>query len=155
MRAIHGEADAYVTFLRELHDKEARSGRPFLPDPQRILDVLGPARYDDGVLRYLERGLVAKSFMGFSVCRCCARADGTMGTRDLTDGEWVWPQGLAHYVREHSLPLPAQFIERIIANGLHAAPDAAAHVSEHWDAPYDYTFWHAWTEAVYRGQLEP
>jgi hypothetical protein len=155
MRAIHGEGDAYVAFLNELHDEEVRSGRPFLPDPQRVLSLVGPAFRDDGVLRYLERGLVAKSYMGFAICRCCARADGAMGTCDLTDGEWVWPQGLAHYVREHSLPLPTRFRECISANGVRPAPEARAHASEHWDAPYDVTFWHAWAEAVYGGKPEP
>jgi hypothetical protein len=33
-----------------------------------------------------------------------------MGDSDLTDGIWVWPEGLEHYVRHHHVRLPGQFI---------------------------------------------
>jgi hypothetical protein len=31
--------------------------------------------------------------------------DSEMGSFDLTDGLWLWPEGLAHYVEAHGLPL--------------------------------------------------
>lgn len=40
-----------------------------------------------------------------------------MGSRELTDGEWVWPEGLSHYVREHGVGLPEQFISHVLAGG--------------------------------------
>jgi hypothetical protein len=50
--------------------------------------------------------------MGYSFCRfVCGVADTEMGGIDLHDGEWLWPQGLAHYVEHHSVRLPDEFIE--------------------------------------------
>jgi uncharacterized protein (DUF952 family) len=34
-----------------------------------------------------------------------------MGDSDLYDGEWVWPEGLAHYVERHAVRLPEDFVE--------------------------------------------
>jgi hypothetical protein len=31
----------------------------------------------------------------------------------LTDGVYLWPEGLAHYVREHSVTLPADVLAHI------------------------------------------
>jgi hypothetical protein len=40
----------------------------------------------------------------------CGIEHSMMGDSDLTDGIWVWPQGLVHYVDAHQLALPKQFI---------------------------------------------
>jgi hypothetical protein len=40
-----------------------------------------------------------------------------MGDSDLTDGIWVWPQGLEHYVRHHHIRLPGQFIQTMRDSG--------------------------------------
>src|SRR5262245_41277400 len=48
---------------------------------------------------------------GLSWCRFrCGVANQEMGCREFTDGEWVWPEGLTHYVRAHSVLLPEEFI---------------------------------------------
>lgn len=62
---------------------------------------------------YLESGLVARVYMGYSTCRVCGKSDN--GDSELTDGTWVWPSGLAHYVREHAVRLPAEFTQHAIA----------------------------------------
>jgi uncharacterized protein (TIGR03067 family) len=50
--------------------------------------------------------------MGYSFCRfVCGTPDEEMGSADLHDGEWEWPEGLAHYVEHHSVLLPDEFIE--------------------------------------------
>jgi hypothetical protein len=33
-----------------------------------------------------------------------------MGDSDLTDGIWIWPEGLVHYVETHGLALPEEFV---------------------------------------------
>jgi hypothetical protein len=40
-----------------------------------------------------------------------------MGSRDLTDGIRVWPQGFAHYVEEHEIALPEAFLHTMAAHG--------------------------------------
>ena len=34
-----------------------------------------------------------------------------MGSDDFTDGVWVWPEGLHHYVRHHQIRLPEEFLQ--------------------------------------------
>lgn len=155
MRTIHGAEDAYVSFLRQLHEEEVGSGRPFLPDPERVLARLGPTTHDGRVVRYLEQGHVWRACCGYSVCRCCALTGARMGSHDLTDGEWVWPEGLSHYVRAHALPLPRRFVTHVMTGrGIAVAEDVALGPAGE-DAPYDYSYWNAWATAVYRGGPEP
>lgn len=43
-------------------------------------------------------------------------ADRSMGCCTLTDGKYVWPEGLAHYVLEHAVRPPEDFIARALRN---------------------------------------
>jgi hypothetical protein len=70
-----------------------------------------PADERQTLVAYLRAGRVHKSYLGYSWCRFGCGIEWTrMGSRDLTDGSWVWPQGLAHYVAEHQITLPEQFV---------------------------------------------
>jgi hypothetical protein len=62
-----------------------------------------------------------------------------MGSRDLTDGIWIWPEGLVHYVETHHLALPAEFMERIA--GYHGT---VPYYLPRDDAEIDGTFWNSW-----------
>lgn len=48
--------------------------------------------------------------MGVSTCRMCGTPN---GAGEFTDGVYVWPEGLAHYVQEHSVRLPAEFLAHV------------------------------------------
>lgn len=63
-------------------------------------------RFD--VVHHLRRGMLARAWMGLSTCRICGELNGSL---DLTDGTYLWPEGLAHYVAEHGVRLPARFVE--------------------------------------------
>jgi hypothetical protein len=70
----------------------------------------------DFVLAYLRpaplgAGLVHESWMGYSTCRLCGKSN---GSRCLTDHVFVWPEGLAHYVSDHSLRPDASFVAHIL-----------------------------------------
>ncbi len=39
-----------------------------------------------------------------------------MGSKELTDGFWIWPEGLSHYVRAHGILLPEEFVAHALAN---------------------------------------
>ncbi len=45
--------------------------------------------------------------MGPSMSRFCGEA---VGSLELSDGVFIWPEGLAHYVEEHGVRLPARFV---------------------------------------------
>lgn len=62
------------------------------------------------VMEYLKSGKVESSYFGFSFCRICEKDNGCV---DLTDGEWIWPEGLYHYVAHHNLKPDQEFIDHI------------------------------------------
>jgi hypothetical protein len=64
-------------------------------------------------------GRVACAWLGYSFCRLdCGLSSQLMGTRDLTDGEWVWPEGFAHYVEHHSVRPPADVADLALGRAM-------------------------------------
>jgi hypothetical protein len=61
------------------------------------------------LVTYLESGSLLVQYRGASWCRwCCANN----GTKELYDGDWAWPEGLAHYLQHHPVALPPDFVRR-------------------------------------------
>jgi hypothetical protein len=60
------------------------------------------------ISNYLDSHRAFAFWMGVSDCRLCEQY---VGSVDLTDGVYYWPEGLSHYVREHKVKLPVEFIE--------------------------------------------
>lgn len=81
---------------------------PLWPDPRDLVDR--GTETDESERRevadYLDRGIVIEVYRGWSHCRICGYDRN--GHTDLSDGTYLWPEGLAHYVREHHVQLPAQ-----------------------------------------------
>jgi hypothetical protein len=46
-----------------------------------------------------------------SWCRFCGAEN---GSSERSDGVYLWPEGLAHYIRRHNVRLPAAVIEHIL-----------------------------------------
>ncbi|WP_419702732.1 hypothetical protein [Promicromonospora sp. NFX87] len=55
--------------------------------------------------------MVARVYRGMSSCRFCGEL---VGHREQTDGTYLWPEGLAHYVAEHDVRLPAEFVRHAL-----------------------------------------
>jgi hypothetical protein len=83
---------------------------PGWPDPVDFVDTEWDADEREGVFMYLRRGLLARAFLGPSSCRFC---QAKVGNLELTDGYYIWPEGLAHYVWEHSVRLPPEFVQHV------------------------------------------
>jgi hypothetical protein len=83
---------------------------PGWPEVRAFIDADWDADERADVASYLGRGFVARRYLGFSLCRICGKA---VGSLELSDGVFVWPEGLAHYVSEHSVRLPARFVEHV------------------------------------------
>ena len=84
------------------------------PAPQEIVGQM-PTQDRLRLIDYLRAGRIYASYLGYSWCRFgCGVQDQRMGSRDLTDGSWVWPEGLAHYVSEHGITLPEQFVKHAL-----------------------------------------
>ncbi|MFT5048691.1 MAG: hypothetical protein ACI8QZ_000078 [Chlamydiales bacterium] len=70
-----------------------------------------------------------------------------MGSRCLTDGEWVWPEGLAHYVEAHHVRLPDEFLGWMRTCDWHVA-EAATTLDQ---GKPNTAFWIDWGRAHARG----
>lgn len=86
---------------------EAGSG---LPAPSSLVDEAWDAAERRLVAEHLGRGFVARAYLGYSACRICGAQNGSL---ELTDGAFVWPEGLEHYVTAHAVRLPDAFVEHV------------------------------------------
>jgi hypothetical protein len=59
---------------------------------------------------YLERGTLVNQYRGLSSCRFCDRYN---GSAELSDGTYCWPEGLAHYLWDHEVRLPSEFVAHV------------------------------------------
>ena len=58
------------------------------------------------------------AYCGPSWCRLgCSGHPSDIGAQDLTNGIYLFPEGLAHYVRVHAVRPPYDFLEHIRATG--------------------------------------
>ena len=91
------------------------------------------------VAHHLRSGKRAIGWMGFSWCRFrCGVDDAEMGASDFSDGLWIWPEGLAHYVLEHSVRLPEEFLHHVRHEAEH--PGRKYELEED-NLAWDYDFW--------------
>jgi hypothetical protein len=82
--------------------------QPEWPSPQDWVDPDWDPAERELVAHYLAGGQRAPYVAaGPSFCRICQQANGNL---ELTDGTYLWPEGLAHYVAEHSVRLPDEII---------------------------------------------
>jgi hypothetical protein len=78
---------------------------PYWPDPKDFVDEQWNEIERAEVVRALRSGRQVRQFRGESTCRMCGQLN---GASEVTDGTYLWPDGLAHYVSEHSVRLPEQ-----------------------------------------------
>lgn len=82
------------------------------PDVRGFVDPDWDADDRADCITYLRRGLVARAYFGPSACRICQKMNGSV---DLTELVYIWPEGLAHYLSEHSVRLPDEFVHHVRA----------------------------------------
>ncbi len=125
------------------------------PEPIQIIGYWAASLYDElllpqelplcsdtttlaAVVRYLRGGSWHETYRGYSWCRFdCGVPHEEMGSREFTDGTWVWPEGLVHYVEVHRVPLPDAFTQKAL--GLSVAPPRA-------DLTDSLSFWKTWCQ---------
>lgn len=84
------------------------TGEPRVED---FVDETWSASERRRVVEYLKRGRKYEAYLGYSRCRICQRENGCL---DLHDGVYVWPDGLVHYVRDHSVKPPDDFVRHVL-----------------------------------------
>jgi len=80
---------------------------PELPDPVHLVDPLWDDDERHATSMYFAVGTIARTSMGFSPCRICGIDN---GDTEYTDGTYLWPSGLVHYIDEHQVRLPASLV---------------------------------------------
>lgn len=85
---------------------------PECPDPHDLIDDQWDEDERHVVWWYLSSGTTAGAYMGLSPCRLCGKPNGAL---EYTDGVYQWPEGLAHYVADHSVRLPTEIVAHALA----------------------------------------
>lgn len=84
---------------------------PLLPHPRDYVDLSWDEGERQDVVAYLQSAYYLYGWMGFSWCRFgCPEG---IGAWDMTDGTWLFPEGLAHYVAKHAVKPRPEFLEHI------------------------------------------
>jgi hypothetical protein len=119
-----------------------------LPDPRRLTRRRWRPHERPAILNYLRTGWVGGVYAGFSYCRfrLCFTPPPRMGSFDLTDGEWVWPEGLAHYVARHAVWLPDEFVETTKSRSWCPSHGNPSDIEPTHPQAYDFSFWTAWAK---------
>lgn len=89
--------------------RDMRSG---LPDPRDFIDPAWDIEQRFVVADYLRDGRRMSYALGYSPCRLCGCLN---GNATFADDSYVWPEGLAHYVEEHAIRLPDEFVAHVHA----------------------------------------
>jgi hypothetical protein len=101
-----------VGFWRRFEDKTADL---FDSRPWPRSGALDPVVLRE-VIEYLRCGFLESFEFGYSTCRICGDCSRETGCCSLTDGTYVWPEGLPHYLMAHMCGLPSTFIVFARAN---------------------------------------
>lgn len=111
--------------------------------PSRLISSTWDAKKRQCVIQYLRSGLELGGYLGYSWCRFrCGIPDEQMGSRDLTDGLWVWPEGLVHYVEAHGIILPDDFVSHAEDNQWKIAGTSTG--IGRLDQGVDTSYWEQW-----------
>lgn len=104
---FHAEALRLEVGLIEVgYWRKKKDSGEFLPWPEQSIHTDD----DEIITKYLAKGKMRDSYKGESLCRICGIRNGSC---DLTDGIYLWPSGLVHYVREHGVKLPKEFVDYV------------------------------------------
>lgn len=89
---------------------DALSGLPRAEDHiDHEWDAIERQRIYEYVTNAQFRGV---GYLGASKCRLCGKWN---GMHDFTDKTYVWPEGFGHYINEHGVKPPQDFIDHVLA----------------------------------------
>ena len=89
--------------------------KPDLPDPHDFIDKSWDHKEKSLIIKFLKNGKVKDAWMGSSECRICGIRN---GSECLINGNYVYPSGYVHYIEEHNVKPPQQFIDSVLKKTL-------------------------------------
>jgi hypothetical protein len=125
----------------------SRFGDDQFPHPRDLIAPDWCVRERARIAAYLRSGWTYQQWRGFSSCRLrCGKEGHNLGSRDLTDGEWVWPEGLPHYVEKHHVRLPDEFVATMRRRRWRV-PAGRTEPTWHTHGKPDFSSWVGWGKA--------
>lgn len=100
-----------VGFWTQTHEDPAT---PTLSWPGNLVDPTWDKAERDRVVAYLKAGKEGTTYRGMSMCRLCP-GDKWNGSSDLHDDVYLWPDGFAHYLEEHDVKPPQEFVNHVLS----------------------------------------
>jgi hypothetical protein len=123
--------------------------QPAWPDIRQAVRAGWRAADRENLLAYLRSGHYYRMFLGHSHCRFDCRTNyRILGSFEQTDGEWIWPEGLYHYVQRHAVILPDEFVASASSRGWKVPPKDQIPPRD--EAECDYSLWLQWAKALPR-----
>jgi hypothetical protein len=119
------------------------------PAPQELVGVMA-AGQRERLANYLAAGMLHEMYLGPSWCRFgCGIDTAQMGRHALSDDTWVWPEGLSHYVRDHSVMLPEEFVQHALSKSDPGVPGWRDDPNWYFsrlakNLQVDHGYWEAW-----------
>jgi hypothetical protein len=83
------------------------------PDPAHLVDYQWRIDERPRIVAYLRHAPKMRDCLGYARCRLGGVPDSEMGTGDLSDGTYIWPEGLWIYVSRFSVRIPDDMIEHM------------------------------------------
>lgn len=87
---------------------------PDCPEPAWFVDPNWDPAERALVCTYLKSGTELFQYCGLSWCRFGCEVK-FLGSLELTDGFYYWPEGLSHYLERHNVKPPQEFIDHVKA----------------------------------------
>jgi hypothetical protein len=86
------------------------------PDPGSFVDDNWNAEEKERIVAYLKAAhQMPYAAGGLSWCRFRCGIN-NLGCTEFTDGTWLWPAGLLHYVETHNVKLPREVLDHMLTN---------------------------------------
>jgi len=102
------------------------------PDPGSFVDEAWDQEEKEQIVAYLKAApQMPYAFAGLSWCRFRCGIN-HLGSLEYTDGKYLWPEGLVHYVEVHNVKLPREVLDHMLANEIKPLAD---------DYKVDTTWW--------------
>lgn len=86
------------------------------PDPGSFVDEAWDVEEKERIVAYIKAAhQMPYAAGGLSWCRFRCGI-GSLGCTEFTDGTYLWPEGLLHYVEAHNVKLPREVLDHMLTN---------------------------------------
>jgi hypothetical protein len=109
-----------VRIARLFDGRDADGNWTFAPDRPRVTDPAERAR----IAGFLRSGTMIVRISGLDVDRVDPSLGDAVPLSTMTDGEWIWGDGLRYYVETHGIAPEPEFLEHMAAYEFTAAQPA-------------------------------